>query len=270
MSDFVKLINFKQLFANRIVKILFLRFQKINDLHKRMSKKEAPASNDPIANVEDALTKSEIFIEKNRNKIFLVIGGIAAVVLGYFGYQKFIAEPKEKEAQAEMFKAEFAFEKDSFNLALNGNATQAGFLKIIDEYSGTKSAGLANYYAGICYLHLGKYDESIEHLKKYNGNDVMVRSISIGAQGDALVELGKIEEATELYVKAAGKSENTFTSPIYLMKAGACFEELGKFDKALEVYNKVRKDFFQTTEGRDIDKHIARVQALMGQLNAGS
>jgi tetratricopeptide (TPR) repeat protein len=233
-----------------------------------MSKKNAPVAQDPLANVEDALTQSEIFIEKNRNKIIIAVVAIAAVVLGFFAYNKYVSEPKEMEAQAKMFRAEFAFEKDSFNLALNGNANQAGFLQIIEDYGSTTSGNLANYYIGICYLNLGKFEDAITYLKKYDGNDVMVRSVAMGAQADALVELGKIEEAIELYVKAAGQSENTFTSPIYLMKAGACYEETAKFDKALEVYKKVRKDFFQTNEGREIDKHITRVEGLMGNLQA--
>lgn len=245
-----------------------MRLQKNKRFTRNMSKKNAPVVNDPIANVEDALTKSEIFIEQNRNKILIAIAGIAVIVLGYFAYNKYVSEPKENEAQAKMFRAEFAFEKDSFNLALNGNANQAGFLQIIEDYGSTTSGNLAHYYVGICYLNLGKFEDAITHLKKYDGSDVMVRSVALGAQADALVELGKIEEATELYVKAAGQSENTFTSPIYLMKAGACFEETSKFDKALEVYKKVRKDFFQTNEGREIDKHITRVEGLMGNLQA--
>jgi len=249
-------------------KSIFAPLKKINRLIRNMSKKNAPVVNDPLANVEDALTKSEIFIEQNRIKIIIAIAGIAAVVLGFFAFNKYVSEPKENEAQAKMFRAEFAFEKDSFNIALNGNASQLGFLQIIEEYGSTASGNLAHYYAGICYLNMGNFEESINQLKKYDGSDVMVQSVALGAQADALVELGKIDEAADLYVKAAGTSENTFTSPIYLMKAGACFEESSKFDKALEAYKKIRKDFFQTTEGREIDKYITRVEGMLGNLQA--
>ena len=50
--------------------------------------------------------------------------------------------------------AEIYFEKDSFNLALNGDLNSAGFIDIADDYSSTKTGKLANYYAGICYLNL--------------------------------------------------------------------------------------------------------------------
>jgi hypothetical protein len=52
-----------------------------------------------------------------------------------------------------MMLAQQQFEKDSFQLALtNPGGGYSGFLDIIDSYSGTKTANLAKYYAGICYL----------------------------------------------------------------------------------------------------------------------
>ena len=55
---------------------------------------------------------------------------------------------KENEAKAQMWMAEQYFERDSFNLALNGDGNYLGFLDIIEEYGITKSANLANYYYG--------------------------------------------------------------------------------------------------------------------------
>ncbi len=53
----------------------------------------------------------------------------------------------EQEALKQMFVAENLFEKDSFNMALNGDGNAPGFLEIIDKYSSTPSGNLANYYA---------------------------------------------------------------------------------------------------------------------------
>ena len=86
---------------------------------------------DPIANVEDALSKSELFIEKNRNVLLGVLAGIIVVVGGYLAYNQFVVKPLEVEAQSAIFRAERYFEKDSFNLALNGKDKAEGFLSII-------------------------------------------------------------------------------------------------------------------------------------------
>ena len=43
------------------------------------------------------------------------------------------------------------------------------------------------------------------------------------------------------------------------MKAGIVYEELGQFSEALKVYNRIKTDYSKSTEARDSEKHIARV-----------
>jgi hypothetical protein len=44
------------------------------------------------------------------------------------------------------------------------------------------------------------------------------------------------------------------------MKAGMVYEELGKYNRALEAYENIKEDYPESTEGRQIEKYIARVQ----------
>ena len=76
------------------------------------------------------------------------------------------------------------------------------------------------------------------------------------------MDMNKAQEAIDQYIKAAGKNENTFSSPMYLMKAAMAYEDMKNYDKALEIYTKIRKDFFQSSEGRDAEKYIARLEAI--------
>ena len=161
-----------------------------------------------------------------------------------------------------MFVAEQYFEKDSFNLALNGDGNNWGFLRIIDEYSISKSGNLAHYYAGICYLHLGNYQEAIDHLKKFHSNDYFVGPIALGATGDAYIELGNKEKALKYYLKAAKKSNNDFTTPIYLMKAAGVCESINDFKTALKYHNIIKKEHPRSSEARMIDKYIMRAEAM--------
>jgi tetratricopeptide (TPR) repeat protein len=227
-----------------------------------MAKKTTP-ENDPIVNVEEALTSTEKYIEKNKKMLGGILGGIILIIVAFMAYNKYIVGPNEIKAQEAMFNAEFNFEKDSFNLALNGDDSQYGFLQVIDEFGSTKSGSLAHYYAGVCYINLGQYEEAINHFDKYSGNDIVLSSMALGLKGDALIELGKIEEAATAYIKAAGKNENSFTTPMYLLKAAFAFEELNNLEKAKEAYAKIRKDFFTSAESRDAERHLARVEALL-------
>lgn len=218
---------------------------------------------DNLIEVESALTKSEQFLEANQKLIGIVIGAIVLVVVGYLGLNKFYLEPRSTEAQEQMFMAQNYFEKDSFNLALNGDGNNPGFLDIIDDFGSTDAGNLANYYAGVSYLNLGQYDNAIEYLKKFDTDDVLLGPISVGAQGDANLELGKTDKALDLYTEAYKMNENELTTPIYMLKAGELLEGSNKAADALKLYETIKAKFPETNEGRNIDKYIARAKAKM-------
>lgn len=245
-----------------VVGMKFLLFLRLENYIGMSGKKE---SSDPIANVEDALTKTELFIEKNQKKLLGTLAAIVLIIGAVMAYREFYVKPLEQEAQEAIFKAEAYFEKDSFKLALNGDTSFTGFLNIIEEYGSTKTGNLAKYYAGVCLLNLGKYQDAIAQFEDYDGEDMLSKSFAIGLKGDALMELGKTKEAIDQYVQAAGKEENQMSTPYFLMKAALAYEDLNDFTKAIEIYKKLRTDFFQTTEGRDAEKYLARAEGMLQQ-----
>lgn len=211
------------------------------------------------------LTSFENFIDKNKKIITYVVGGVILIVLLYFIYRKNYLIPLEDQAHQEMFMAEIYFSKDSFKLALNGDGQYPGFLQIIEDYSSTKAGNLANYYAGICYMHLGDFNNAIKYLKKFSTNDPMLYSVSKGALGDAYLELGDKEQAEKYYKEAAYKYPNNLSSPFYLMKLGFVYEQMNKWEKALEVYEYIDKQYNRTSEGRKIEKYITRAKLMLNR-----
>ncbi len=218
---------------------------------------------DNLQELESALTKTERFIESNGKVISIVVGAIVVVVAGVLAFNRFYIQPKEDEALSQMFMAENYFEKDSFNLAINGDGNYLGFLDIIDDYGITKSANRAKYYAGISYLHLGQYEEAIDYLKKFKTDDLLLSPVKEGAIGDAMLELGKKEDALSQYKKAYSATENELTTPVYKMKAAAILESMNKYADALKLYEEIKKEYPQTAEGSTVDKYIARVKVQM-------
>lgn len=228
-----------------------------------MTSKNKETHPDQFESVENALSKTEHYIEENQKSLTIIVAAIIIIVGGYLGYKRFVMTPKENEAKAQMWMAEQYFQRDSFQLALDGDGNYLGFLDIIEEYGITKSANLANYYSGISYLHLGEYENAIEYLKQFESDDEMVSPIAYGAIGDAYLELGNTDEALSFYKKAVNDSENEFTTPIYLMKVAFVHKENGDFSEALEAYKRIEKEFPNTTEGRQVQKYIAQVEVLM-------
>ncbi len=222
-------------------------------------KKKAP-ENDGFKNVESALSRAENFIETNQKAFMWGIGGILAIVLIIIGYYKFIREPRIQEAWSESYKAEYYFEKDSFNLALNGDGAYPGFLDIIDDYSRTPMGNAANYYAGVCYMRLGDYESAIDCLEDFDSDDPMVGAMAICLIGDAYMELDNIDEALEYYLDASEHANNDFLSPMFLMKAGKTYEIMNNFQEALNIYKKIETEYYGTKQQENIEKYIKRCE----------
>lgn len=219
---------------------------------------------DSFEQLEDALSSSEQFIEKNQKMIINVVMVLIVLIGAYFSYDRFIVEPKVKEAASQIFGAQNYFERDSFNLALNGDGNILGFLEIIDRYGSTPAGNLANYYAGLSYLYTGDYQHAIQYLKQFSSDDLLLANLAIANIGDAYMQLGEYQKAAEQYQKAAASKNNDFSTPIFLMKNGMALEKAANYSEALKVYERLEKEFPNAPESRDIEKYIERAK-LKGQ-----
>jgi tetratricopeptide (TPR) repeat protein len=229
-----------------------------------MSKKKNDKAEVRVEGVEHALTKAEQFIETYQKQIIRVVAAILGIVVIYMAFQRFYVEKRSQEAAAQMFPAEQYFEADDWERALDGDGNYLGFTDIISDYRFTTSANLAKYYAGICCLRLGEYEEAVSYLSKFKSKDKILSSIALGGIGDAHAQLGEPAKAINFYKKAAERRSNDFTSPLYLLRAGILLENEGRLKEAGELYERIKTDFAASTEGRTIDKYIARVKAKQG------
>ncbi len=214
-------------------------------------------------NVEDALTQSEAFLIKYKNAI---IGGVVALIViitGVVMYNNLYAEPREEKAQAALFKGQEYFEQDAFEQALNGDSiAYTGFLKVADEYSGTKAANLAKAYAGICYAKLGKYEEAVKMLNDFDGDDQMVSPAMLGAAGNCYAQLNQLDKAAATLLDAAKKADNNTLSPIFLMQAGEILVKQGKLDDAIQAYTQIKEKYFQSYQAMNVDKYIEQAKLM--------
>jgi tetratricopeptide (TPR) repeat protein len=215
---------------------------------------------DQFAQIEETLSKTEQFIEENQKSLMTIIGAIVGIVALFSVYQNFYIEPMEKEAQAEMYMAELYFQKDSFNLALNGDGQYLGFLDIADDYSSTNVGQLANYYAGLSYLHTADYDNAIEYLGDFSSDDIILSSLALGCMGDAYMELGDTDAALDAYADAVNNSANDFTAPRYMMKQAMIYTSIGDNNKALDLFKAIQSDYKTSREANGVEKYIARVE----------
>ncbi len=211
--------------------------------------------------IEIAISKTEAFIEKYQKQLIYGVLAIVLVVCGILLFNRFYLAPQELEAQDQMAKGEQYFAVDSFKIALNGDGVDyIGFTRIAENYGVTKSANLANAYAGICYYKLGEYEKAVQSLSEFDGDgDVNVSPVMVGLMGDAYVELNNLDKALECYAKAYG-TENKVFSPVYLKKAAIVYESKGDAAKAFDLYSQIQSEYPMSSEAQDIEKYIERAK----------
>jgi tetratricopeptide (TPR) repeat protein len=227
-----------------------------------MAKKNAPTEQDNLGfdNVEQTLTKTEQFLENNARQVGIAVAAVVVVVLAYFSYDTYVVEPKAKEGATEMAKAIKWFETDSMELALNGNGAYYGFLDVIDEFGGTDAGNSAHYYAGVAYYTLGDFENAIAYLDDYDKADAATSATALGVIGDAFVELGQMEDAVDYYNKAHKATENDFTTPLFLWKAGLAHEALGENAKAVKLYERIVAEYPKSRQASGIASVIAALK----------
>lgn len=259
-----------------------MRSQNFDKVMATYKKKGGKANKDKFSKLEEQSTTAEVFktldetaskseqwVEKNSKILFTGLVVVAAVILGYLGYNKYIQAPKEKEAADELAYPKSFFDKaqigtsevDSlYNLALNGADGRYGLLDIIENYGSTNAGNLAKYMAGIAYLKMNDYENAITKLNSFSTDDEILGALAKGNIGDAFSQINQPKEAMEYYIKAAKFKSNAFTSPLYLFKAGNIALDLQDYKKAEELFTKIKVEYPNSEEGKTIEAYINRAQ----------
>ena len=226
-------------------------------IRRKLEKK----NEETLLDLNQARLQANTFFEKNQKMIIGIVAALVLLIGGWFVYNNLVKQPQEEKAIAQMWMAQFQFEQDSFQVALeNPGGGHSGFLTIIKEYGGTDAGNLANYYAGICYLNMGNFDSALTYLNDFNPDGTVGPTLKFGALGDAYSELNQMDKAKESYSKAAAASDNELLTPYYLKKLALLHEMQTEYPKALEIYRKIKSKYPNSNEALSIDKYIARAE----------
>lgn len=211
---------------------------------------------------KDSATRNGSDFWKRYNKYITYIGTAVILITGcFFMYKKWVVEPKEKKAIEAMYKAEEYFRKDSLKLSLEGRSGEfMGFKDIIKKYSGTSAANNAKLYAGICYLQLGDFNNSIKQLEDFKTDAQQVQALAYAKLADAYSETNKKDKAVDLYKKAANHFEkDEYNSSEYLFRAAQLLETMNKNKEAIELYQEIKTKYPKSEKGFQVDKYLARL-----------
>lgn len=235
-----------------------------------------------MANTEKLGAKQEIegqvsekkwvaFYKKNEKVIYGVLIGILVVAVLIIAIYKFVIVPKnQKAAEAILAPIEqYAIglstgDSLSFATALEGDEENDGFLTIIDDYSSTKAANTAKYYAALCYVQQHNTDEALEMLLKYKKNDDYVWYSAQMLIADLYDEQGDVENAKKYY-KHAIKGNTDLVAPVASFKLGMLFEREGNWEEAYNNYQFVEDNYYERFTEMGVSKYLERAKIKAGK-----
>lgn len=192
--------------------------------------------------------------------IFVVVG----IGGGSYYYYNVIMANNNELADNEMYKADQMMERDSFNLALNGKDIMGsagnfmGYIKIIDNYRGTRAANLAHYKAGVALLKIQQPQLAVEYLKNFSGEDEL-QAQAYNLLGDAYSEIGDMSNAESSYKNAASASGNVSITLFSNYKLAKLLEFQGKHDQAVKAFQGIIDMDSEIAEQLGVDKDIIRL-----------
>ncbi len=211
----------------------------------------------------EALNKSEAFFNNHKKAIIGTLVAALVIIVGAFCYVNYYSTPREAKASTELAKSQELFINEDFEKA------SEGFVKVINDYSGTDAANLANLYAGLSYANLNKWEDAVKYLESYSAaDDAMVSPAATAALGNAYANTGNIDKAVATLKKAAEMADkeslneaNYSLSATFLIQAGTLLESQDKNDEALKIYQDVKAKYInaQQVQSREIDKYIQRL-----------
>ncbi len=221
---------------------------------------------DPEERVEEALGRTEDFLHRNGRVLLIVVAVLVLAIGGWFAYKHLYLAKRAEKAAAAMYVAQQNFGQKMWDVALEGDGNNIGFLDVIASYGNTPEANLAKHYAGISYFKRGETDKALEYLASYKPTDgvpnAIVNAENYGLQGDIQLNKGDFAAAVDLYTKAVKAGSDPYTSPMYLKKMGAALTAAGRTAEAREAYQRILDEYPMSAEAREADKFIGAVEQL--------
>jgi tetratricopeptide (TPR) repeat protein len=212
------------------------------------------------------------FFKKYQNYIY---GIVIAGLLGFLAFtflRKKVDATKDLKAYAQMQYANEQRSRDSFNVALNGDANGPGLLTIISKNGGTVTANEARLEAAKCYLSTDRPKEALKLLEKATGFGKQIDAKRLNLIGDCKGEIANESgtmnaklgaEAIEYYEKAGNSFPEDPIAAYYFFKAAQMSEKIGKNEDAIKTYKMIKEKYPENTQVlRDVEKYLGKLGVL--------
>jgi TolA-binding protein len=175
------------------------------------------------------------YLSEHTLKLAMAVGGIV-LVAGIFFFLNWMKTRGELNASEKLVQARTEYNKQNYVAVI------PLLEQLVNEYSGTQSAGIATIYLANAYMHTKDYANAEKFYKKYldDVDDDPILSIS-AAYGLAATheERGDYAKAAALYEQAANEHDESYRAPELLISAARCFKQAGQNEGARRALQKL-------------------------------
>ncbi len=198
--------------------------------------------------------KSQFKENKTLRLVTITVGAVAIVVVGYILFNTFVSGPANEKSKDAYWTGLNYAAQDSVDQAIEELS------RVVKEYDGKVGGENAQFVLARMYMSKGDFKKALDELEGVKVKDTYLSIYAIGLQGDCQSEMGKYDEAKDLYIEAAERNENEKTSPDFLFKAALCAEKQGKNEEAAELYTRIKDNYVMFSNQKAIEKYIARAK----------
>jgi TolA-binding protein len=160
--------------------------------------------------------------------VLLAVGGVA-VIIGVIIFFNYLKGQDEQNASEKLAQARVEYNKQSYTAAI------PILEKLVSDYGGTKSAGLATIYLANAYMQAKDYANAEKYYQKYlddvDNDPILSVSAAFGLAASH-EERGDFAKAAKLYEEAAQQYDDSYRAPQLLMNAARCFKQAGQAEGA--------------------------------------
>ena len=226
-----------------------------------MAKKKTQPTRTKLEEFNDQLSGVEQKFEKNRKTIYIILGAIVAVALGWWGYNQLYAKPQKEKAVKAIGQADLAQAQQNDSLAL------IEYKKVAKKYGG-KIGNRAKIECGQILYRQGKFEEALKYYNDADPAGELVGPLMVCQIGDCYASLKspKFDKALKAYDKAIDMAgDNPELVPYALKKKASILHHQKKYKDEIAVYERIEKDFMGYYQRNGIERYKTRAEAMSGK-----
>ena len=226
-----------------------------------MAKETNNETRTTIDDINDSLVGIEQKVQNNKKGIAWACVAVAAVVCLVLIYVYAIRQPGIAAANDAIGQA------DMSTLAGNDSIALAQYKQVADEY-GYEAGNRAALNAAIILYKDGKYQEALDYLKKYDGNETIIGASARSLEGDCYVNLKQYDQAVSCFADAAKISDNNPAyTPVFLMKEATVLREMKDYKREAAIYQEIIDNYpnYGPSIQVDMEKDLKRAQIAAGE-----